>query len=748
MKPEVSELSDRAQGLAWFFARLAPWLRPYRGLALLAGAALLVDVVYESAFPLALKLLIDRAIVPRDESALLAISVGLIVLAALAALSAITRDYLYARLSSVVLADLRLAMFGHLQRLSMAFYNRTRAGDILAAFSSDLAAVENAIVLSVPMAVSSAASVLLSAAILFFLEWRMALAATIGLGLCLVGSHLLAPAAQRAGSDLKRRQADLLANVEESVQAQPLVKAFGLQSNVLARFRTLVEASAHTARRANFLAYLLERVPHVGILAFNLLVVVLGAWLAFQGLLEIGTLVAFQGLLINLSGALWGITLVIPHFILAIAGMQRISALLDTRPATSDPPGAVPLARLSHAIEFRDVDFDYGSGARGVRGLTFTIPAGSHAVFVGSSGSGKSTVLGLLLRFHEPMAGSIFLDGTPVSSATRDSLSAQCGAVMQESFLFNLTARDNLRLVKPDATDDEIVTACRAADIHDTIQALAEGYDTPLGERGGRLSGGQRQRLAVARALLRDPALLVLDEATSALDASSEAAVNATLAQVTPGRTVVSVTHRLAAALGADRIFVMDDGRLVESGTHAELMEARGRYFDLWEKQHGVTLGAGGDWAEISADRLAQMPVFENLERALLETLASSFVTEQFAADRSVIQEGDQGDRFYVIARGRVAVSHTGAYGRPVRVSVLADGDHFGEMALLSDAPRNASVRTLTPTTLIALPRRQFSNLVGSSPQLRARLQAAMDVRSAAGAGQFSENRGIVPRAH
>ena len=731
---DSGQADRQTPGLVWFLASLGPWLRPYRGLTLAAALALLVDVVYESAFPLALKLLIDRGIVPRDQQMLLLISVGLAVLAAAAAVSAICRDYLYARLSAAVLADLRIAMFGRLQRLSMAYFDRTRGGNILSSFSSDLAAVENAIVVSLPIGVSSVASVLLSAAILFVLEWRMALAATLGLGLCLLGSHLLAPAAQRAGDRLKSRQADLLSNVDEAVQAQPLVKAFGLQPRMLAHFRLLALDTARVSREANFLAYLLERVPHIGILAFNLLVVVIGAWLAYRGLLQVGTLVAFQGLLINLSGALWGITLVIPHFIQAIAGLQRINALLDAATAGEDAPAAVPLPRLSGRLEFCDVSFDHDGGAHGIRGVSFSVPAGTRAVFVGSSGSGKSTLLRLLLRFHEPAAGAIRIDGIDLRDATRASLNDQCGVVMQESFLFNRSARDNLRLVKPEASDAEIIAACRAADIHDSIVALPQGYDTPLGERGGRLSGGQRQRVSIARAHLRDPALLVLDEATSALDPASEAAVNATLVQVARGRTVVSVTHRLAAAISADRIFVMDSGRLVESGSHAELLAARGRYFEMWEKQNGVTLSAGGDWAEIGAERLALMPVFDNLERALLDTLARAFVTEQFAADRMVIREGDQGDRFYVIARGRVEVTQAGLEGHATRMAVLADGDHFGEMALLSNAARNASVRTLTPTTLIALPRGQFANLVGRSPQLRARLEAGMAARSAAAA--------------
>ncbi|MBK8121018.1 MAG: ABC transporter ATP-binding protein, partial [Sulfuritalea sp.] len=248
-------------GLRWFLAHLARWLAPYRRLTLLAAAALLIDVVYESAFPLALKLLIDRAIIPRDAAMLAGISAALVGLGLSAAAAAIFRDWLYARLSAAVIGDLRRAMYAHLQRLSMGYFRRTRAGDILACFSTDLAAVENAIVLALPMGLSSAASVILSALILFLLEWRMALLASIGLALSLLGSRLLAPAAQRAGDELKARQADLTAHVQESVQAQPLVKAFGLHKLLLLRFESGLSILAQTAIRANFLAYLLERIP-------------------------------------------------------------------------------------------------------------------------------------------------------------------------------------------------------------------------------------------------------------------------------------------------------------------------------------------------------------------------------------------------------------------------------------------------------------------------------------------------------
>ena len=720
--PDPAENTPR-QALGWFLNRLRYWLRPYRALTVLVALALLVDVAYESAFPLALKVLIDRAIVPRDIGMLVIISSALIGLALVATVSAIGRDRLYSRLSAAVLADLRLAMYEQLHRLSMSYYNRTRAGDILSSFSTDLAAVENVIVLSLPMAASSLASLLLSGLILIILEWRMALGAIVGVTLCVLGSRLLSPVTQQAATRLKQEQSDLMAELQETVHLQPLAKAFSLQRLMVRRFQNRIAELTRTSRRANFLAFLLERIPHIGILFFNLLVLLLGSWFALRGRIEIGTLVAFQGLVITLSGSLWGVTLTIPHFVQAIAGMRRIDALLAEQPEVADAPGARPLPRVAKSIEFRGVSFAYGGGSGGVRDVSLTIPAGKKAAFVGASGSGKSTVLSLLLRLHDPEAGSILIDGEDLRRFAQESLRAQFGVVLQDSFLFNGSARETLCMVKPGANEQDLAAVCRAAGIHDTLVALPDAYDTPLGENGTRLSGGERQRLAVARALLRDPAVLLLDEPTSALDPANEAAVSATLARAGSGRTVVLVTHCLAQAIDADIIFVMEAGRIVESGTHAELLRRRNRYFELWEKQGGITLSATGDWAEIDAERLAQMPVFEDIDRELLDVLARAFVTEQFAAERVVIREGDEGDRFYAIARGRLEVCRHGNDGQMQRVAVLCNGDHFGEMALLSNAPRNATVRTLTPATLIALPRVQFNNLLGRSPGVRARLE-------------------------
>jgi ATP-binding cassette subfamily B protein len=476
----------------------------------------------------------------------------------------------------------------------------------------------------------------------------------------------------------------------------------------------------------------MERTPNLGLIAFNLMVIVAGAYLAFEGRLLIGSLVAFQGLFLNLSQSVYGLTCMIPHFVRATAGMQRIDELLSQQPEIIDHPDSRPLERLEHTIEFRGVSFSYSPEQVGLRNVSFVIPQGTCVAFVGPSGSGKSTVLSLLLRFYDPQSGAVLFDGRDLRSTTQNSLRSQTGVVMQESFLFNTSVKENLRLAKPDATDEEIVLSCRTAEIHDTITALPEGYDTGVGDRGNRLSGGQRQRVAIARALLRHPTLLVLDEATSSLDPGTETAVNETLTRVSKGRTVVTVTHRLSQVVKADRIFVMDQGRLVEAGTHSELLAQAGVYHSLWEKQSGFFLTQGGDWAEIDTARLARLPVLGCLESAMLETVAKGFVTEQYPANRFVIHQGDDGDRFYIIVRGQVEVLRNEDGTEPRPIAVLQDGDHFGEIALLRNVPRTASVRTLTPCVLVSLPRGQFTNLVGRSSEMRLRLEELLSERMAA----------------
>jgi len=549
-----------------------------------------------------------------------------------------------------------------------------------------------------------------------------------------VGPRLITPSATSAGYLRKLSDSKTSGTVQENISGQSIIKAFSLEKSMLVRFTERIAQQAAASLRVSFLSSLIERSAHIGTLIVQVLVLGVGAYMAFHGQLSIGSLAAFQALFGNFSSSLTGFTHFYPTLVQAGAGMQRIQELLDEKPGVVDPPDAQPLPRLSQEIKFSGVKFGYNPAQLNLNDVSFTIRAGESVAFVGPSGSGKSTVLTILNRFYEPDAGAVAFDGHEVRAASQDSLRGQLGIVFQESILFNTTIRENIRVGKPDATDAEIEAAARAAEMHDLILGMAEGYDTSVGERGSRLSGGQRQRIAIARALLRDPRVLVLDEATSALDAATESSINKTIERVAKGRTVVSVTHRLAAIVGMDRIFVMDRGRLVEQGRHGELLALGGVYAKLWEKQHGFVIAEGGGQARVEAARLQSIPMLQSLDHDALAALADIFITERCPARRDVFREGDPGDKFYIVARGTLTVWIDTLDGGEKQIRSMDDGDHFGEIALMEDTTRTATVRTSTDCIFLTLARDPFLKLLQREPKLRESFEKVVTERLATSA--------------
>src|SRR5262245_6642458 len=704
---------------------LFTYIRRYRGLSTLLVLALLLDVGFDTALRLSFKFLLDDVIAPHDRR-LLALTLGALGVGAIVASCAMVgRDYIYARLSANVLNDIRLDMFSHLQRLGIGFYTEALAGDVIARFSTDLAAIEGAISYGLGGGAMAIMGIVFSLVPLFLLEWRLALVALVGLPLALIAARLLTGRATAASYEVKEGQARLVSIVEENVGAQPVVKAFGLEGGAIARFREEQARLFGSMVRFGLLSGLVERAPNVVVLLLNLVILAIGAFLVFEGRMTVGTLVSFSVLFQSLSNWVQELTFTVPYLLQAAGGMQRLQELLDEAPAVQDVAGAGTFPRLERDLVFDRVAFSYDGGRRILDDVSFTIPKGTWAAFVGPSGSGKSTVLSLVLRFYDPTEGSVRIDGKDLRSGTQSSLREQIGVVLQDSLLFNTTIRENVRVGRRSATDAAVDAAAKAARIGDLAAALGKGYDTPVGEHGSRLSGGQRQRVAIARALVRDPALLVLDEATSALDAGTESAINATLAEVGKGRTVLSVTHRLASAATADTILVFDNGRLVEQGRHAELIEKRGAYAKLWEKQSGFVLSDAGDRASVEVSRLRSLPFLKDLDETLLTDLASLFVTERQPADRVLFEAGDPADRFYLIVRGAVEALRPGSVNAE-RIAMFSDGDHFGEIALLRDMPRLATVRTLTPCIFLTLLREHFHVLVSRAPELRASLERAI----------------------
>jgi ATP-binding cassette subfamily B protein len=708
----------QSSGIGSILRLVGAALRKRWGTGLLILGGLLIEMAFSAAVPMSFKYVVDFAIIPQDERILfiiLAILAGSLVAASAAGLGL---DYAYAKFSIKVLNDLRLRMFAHLQQLAANFFSRSQSTDIISHFSNDLSSFDLALTSALDGCALPALEIVLSAVLLFMLDWRLGCIAMLAIPACFMGPRLITPGATAAGIQRKQKESDTNSAVQENISGQSVIKAFSLEKSVLERFTERIGRQAAASLRVSFLSSLIQRTAYIGTLVVQVLVLGVGGYMAFHGDLTLGSLAAFQALFVTFIDSLASTTHYYPTLVQAGAGMQRIQNLLSEKPGVMDPPDARALPLLSREIRFSGVKFGYHPAQLNLDDVNFTIRAGESVAFVGPSGSGKSTVLSILTRFYEPAAGAVVFDGNDVRTATQDSLRSQLGIVFQESVLFNTTIAENIRIGKPGASDSEIEEAARAAEIHELIMAMPDGYATPAGERGGRLSGGQRQRIAIARALLRNPRVLVLDEATSALDAATESSINKTLERAAKGRTVVSVTHRLAPVVNMDRIFVMNRGRLVEQGRHDELLALRGVYFELWEKQQGFTIANSGV-VSVEAARLRSVPMLRSLDDHVLAALADLFVTERCPADRDVFRETDPGDKFYIIERGKLTVWIDTPAGKCKQIRTMEDGDHFGEIALMEDTPRTATVRTSTDCTFLTLSRDPFLKLLEREPNLR-----------------------------
>lgn len=717
----ISRTSEARHGIGHHLFRYSALARGHRGAFGAVALLFLVTCAFESVLlPLMFRTLIDDVLTPRNEALLGPLLVGLIAAGVVYAVVAVARDILHARVSQAILVSVRERLYTHLQRQSVGFHARTQAATLLAHFTTDLTVLEHSLVGGVMWGLTAVFGLVLSGSLLFALEWRLALLAVAGLSLSTVGPWLLGGRATRASGVLQEEQARLASRIHEDLAAHPTVLAFGMQGSLLSRFRDQLANFYRTSARAQVLSALVERTPNIAMLAFNLTVLTVGAILVFRGSMTVGSLVSFYAVSNGLSFSVANMTWSMPYFIAASSGLRRIEAALAQEPEVKDAPEAKEAGPLREAIEFDQVDFGYTADRPILSDLSLQIPRGSFCTCVGSSGSGKSTVLNLVLRFFDVRDGAIRWDGTDVRELSQASLRAQMAVVFQDNVIFQASIRGNIALALPSATDEQVRSALRDAELLDFVDSLPDGLDTKMGAEGGvRLSGGQRQRLAIARALLRNPSVLILDEATSALDSGTETLINETLLRIGRTRTVISVTHRLATAMKSDIIFVMVNGSLVESGSHELLLRTGRVYPELWAKQSGFTVSAEGDWATVDAKRLRALPLLNELPADLLDSVAQQFHAESYQADREIVHEGDPGDRFYLIARGEVSVSVQQPDGTQHRIALLRDGDHFGEVALLHKLPRVATVRTTCPTILLSVQQRQFLELIERAPALR-----------------------------
>ena len=734
----LEQEQSSAPGVMGFLRRSFPYLRPYWARLVLILLTTAVGAVFLSTLPLAFGQIVNQ-LDPQMGGTQNYNFVGIllaavVVLFLLQSPATVLKEYLVAQVGARVMNDMRIKMFDHLQRLSTSYYTRTRPGDILSRFSSDLGIIEVGMTKMLPTLVSLAITFVFGLVALVYSSWLLALGLLVMLPILFIIPARLGARAAKVVPEQQRDRAMVSSTIQENIGAQQVVKAYSLQEMSLRQLRAQLDQLGQSVTRAGFASTLPGLSATLSVALVQVLALVGGVALIYFDRLSVGSLASFQLLIGVVTAPVTGLSQVLQLLLQASAGMQRVDELLNEKPQVEDAPDAKPLGRFQGEIRFDNVNFSYTGEQVNLRDFDLTIPAGEYVAFVGPSGSGKSTVLNLIMRFYDPTTGAVIIDGQDLRQVTQESLRSQIGAVFQETFLYNTTVRENVRLSKTDATDYEVEKAAKAAEIHDFILTLPRGYDTPVGERGGRLSGGQKQRIALARAILYDPAILVLDEPTSALDPETEAAINATLEKLAKGRTVLMVTHRLASVADADRVVVLERGRIVEEGSHEELLRARGLYYRLWGQQNGFETvpdepQADGGGTDTVASRLRSIPFFEGLDDALLATLAGRFVAERYGEGATVFEEGDPGDKLYFVDRGEVDVVITLPSGEEKRSAVLRDGDYFGEMALLQETPRTATIRVRAPSTLLALTRDQFLDLLNTVPELRESFERGMEAR-------------------
>ncbi|OWL98328.1 ABC transporter ATP-binding protein [Deinococcus indicus] len=571
--------------------RLLAFARPYRALFVVGLLATLVSSGLNLVFPALFGRLIDASFLrvgSSDTSQLDRTVVLLLGIFALSALFGAAQSYLLSRVGAGVVADLRRAVFSHLLTLSPRFFGEHKTGDLTSRLTSDVGTVQT--VTSTALAQLAAQSVSLVGAVVLLVSTspRLSLLTLAVIPLVIGTAVVVGRQIRRVSREVQDAVAGANASAEEAISGVRVVQSFTAEGVERGRYGEGVLASFRAAlRRAQWQALM---AGVMSFLTFGALAVVLwyGGRQVMAGSLTPGNLVTFLFYALQVGGTVAALTGIFNQFQEALGASGRIFELLDERSDLPQPAQPAPLARAEGRVAFEGVSFGYGAdGERGavLRDVTLDVPAGQVVALVGPSGAGKTTLVNLIPRFWDVTGGTLRVDGRDVRDYALADLRAQVGLVPQETLLFSGTVRENILYGRPGARPEEVEAAARAANAHEFITAFPQGYDTVVGERGVKLSGGQRQRVAIARAVLKDPRILILDEATSALDNESEALVQAALERLMQGRTTFVIAHRLSTIRNADRIVVMDGGRVVEDGPHADLIAQGGLYRDLYELQ-------------------------------------------------------------------------------------------------------------------------------------------------------------------
>jgi ABC-type multidrug transport system fused ATPase/permease subunit len=567
-------------------ARLAA---PYKRQTLLALGSLIAATLTALAPPYLAKLVIDDGIRQKDVHTLTIVVALFVVAGVLNLVTSSAQTYFTGWTGERILADLRNTLFRHLQKLSLGYYERNRAGVIISRLTNDVEALDQLVTDGVTTLVQSTLFLFGTSIILFFLDWRLALATLTVMPLMFVATAIFRVRSARAYRAVRERLGLVTATLAEDIGGMRVVQSFRREK---ANQRNFEEVNAHY-RQANQQTVVLNGLyfPFVDFLSALATAIVLGygGYLVFGGSLTVGTLLAFVLYLSNFFDPVQQLSQLYNTFLAAVAALDKIMDVMDEEPEVRDKDNARDLDRINGHVRFEGVRFGYDTGPEVLHGIDLDVPAGTTVALVGHTGAGKSTIAKLLARFYDPVEGRITIDGVDLRDVSQASLRRQLGVVPQEGFLFAGTVRDNIAFGRPDADPADVAAAAKAVGAHEFILALEDGYETDLQERGTRLSLGQRQLVAFARALLANPRILILDEATSSVDIGTERRIESALRTLLADRTAFVIAHRLSTIRDADLIVVLEHGQVIEQGTHDELMARQGLYTSLY-----------GDWAEVA----------------------------------------------------------------------------------------------------------------------------------------------------
>lgn len=567
------------------YKRLLTYVRPYIGRMIFGLVCMIIAAAAYLVVPWLIKNVVDKVLAEKNMYMLNLVVISILVVFLVRGFATYGQTYTMSYIGQRVIIDIREAMFKHLQRLDQAYYDRRKTGVIMSNLTNDVAALQSAIVDNLVSFITEGVTLIGSLVSMLYLDWKLTLVTLVIVPVVLGIINIFGKRLRIAGHDVQGRIADITSLLQETISGARVVRSFAREGYEVQRFERENQRNFRAVMRATKLTSLLS--PLVEFSAAIAVTVILwyGGYSVVTGAITAGSLIAFLIYAINLSNPVKRLSQVYGNIQKAMAAGDRVFAILDTKPEVVEKTNAIVLPEVDGRVRFDHVSFSYDGEKKALDDFSLDVPAGRVVAIVGPSGAGKTTIANLLPRFYDATEGEITVDGIDVRDVTFQSLREQIGVVPQETMLFNATIKDNILYGRLDGTDEEVYAAAKAANALEFIERLPEGMDTLVGERGSSLSGGQRQRIAIARAILKNPKILILDEATSALDTESEKLVQEALERLMQGRTAFVIAHRLSTIKNADQIVVLREGKLVESGTHDELLAAGGLYQHLYSVQ-------------------------------------------------------------------------------------------------------------------------------------------------------------------